>query len=365
MLSKKNLNSFLSKKKVLITGHTGFKGSWLVSILSKYDCKIYGISSRNFDNKLNYNFIKNKISKEFFFDICNIKRTSDTISYLKPDIIFHLAAQSLVFTSYKSPYFTMINNFNSTLSILETLKNYNRKLICIFITSDKVYQNNDKKIDYKETDILKGDDPYSASKVSIEMAIHAYSSILKKNKLINFGVARAGNVIGGGDWSNDRIIPDAYKAWNNKKKIVIRNPKATRPWQHVLEPLYGYILFSFYLSKKKELNGETLNFGPKNSSKMKVIDIVKKLNMKWSNKNLIILRKNKFYKEHNLLSLNSKKALKNLNWKTILSYEEICEFIHDWYSNYLLNKFNKKKMLKLIYQQITIYEKKFFNDNFK
>lgn len=365
MLSKKILKTFLFKKKVLITGHTGFKGSWLVSILSKYNCEIYGISSRGFKNKLNYHFVKDRIYKEFFFDICNFKKTFRTISIIKPDIIFHLAAQSLVFESYKKPYFTMINNYNSSLSILESIKNYNKKLVCIFITSDKVYQNIDKRIDYKETDILKGDDPYSASKVSIEMAIHAYSTILKKNKLLYYGIARAGNVIGGGDWSNDRIIPDAYKAWCNKKKIFIRNPNATRPWQHVLEPLFGYIYFSFFLSKNKKLNGECFNFGPKNSSSTKVIDIVKNLNKKWSGENLIILKKNKVFKEHNLLSLNSKKAYKNFKWKTVLSYEEICDFIHVWYSNYLLNNLDRKKMLKLNYEQIKIYEKKIFNDSFR
>ena len=365
MLNRNNLKNFLSKKKVLITGHTGFKGSWLISILSEYNCILYGISSKKFKNKLNYNFVKSNVSKEFFFDISDLKKTSKVIKSLRPDIIFHLAAQSLVFTSYEDPYFTMTNNYNSTLSILESIKTYEKKLICIFITSDKVYHNTNKRIDYKETDLLKGDDPYSSSKVSIEMAIHAYSPLLKKNNLIRFGIARAGNVIGGGDWSNDRIIPDAYKSWSLNRKIFIRNPNATRPWQHVLEPLFGYIFFSYSLNKNKKLNGEIFNFGPSNNSKTKVIDIVKNLNQKWSDKNLILLKQNQKYKEHNLLSLDSKKAYKYLKWKTVLSFEEICEYIHDWYSNFLLKKFNKREMKFLIYKQLKNYEYKIFNENIK
>ena len=360
MLKKTELKKTFFKKKILITGHTGFKGSWLVALLNNFESDIYGISDQNFKNQLNYNFVKSKIKKEFFFDLSDYKKTKKTINLIKPDIIFHFAAQALVLTSYKYPMNTFQNNFNATISILETLRNYRSKLTAIFITSDKVYKNEDKYQSFVETDYLKGDDPYSASKVAVEMALHSYFKFFIKKKNLSFAVTRAGNVIGGGDWANDRIIPDAYKSWFKNKSLVIRNPNATRPWQHVLEPLYGYLFLAFYLNKNKKINGEIFNFGPSKLNNTNVYNIISILASKWSSKKIIIKKKNKNFFEHKLLSLNSKKALRILGWRTILSINETCLLIHDWYYNFYTNKNNSKKMASLIDDQIKYYERKIF-----
>ena len=230
-----NFEKVFKNKKIIITGHTGFKGSWLTLSLKNLGAKILGISS-NIPTKPS-NFIVSKINRDSNNVKLNIKdgkKINRVIKKYKPDFIFHLAAQSLVSTSYKNPRNTWETNLLGTLNILESVKNLKKKTTVIIITSDKAYKNVEKKSGYKETDILAGVDPYSASKSSAELVIQSYfNSFLLKNNNVDLGIARAGNVIGGGDWSEDRLIPDCVRSWSRKKKVLIRNPKSTRPWQHV------------------------------------------------------------------------------------------------------------------------------------
>lgn len=336
------ISNIYKNKLVLITGHTGFKGSWLAIFLYLLGARVVGISKSTLYKNSHYHFIKKIFNKEYFIDLTDKSKTKSLITRIKPDFIFNLAAQSLVIKSYKDPYNTFYENFMITLNILDVIKNSNYKIIAIFITSDKSYKNINTKKPYKENDILGGDDPYSGSKGAIELLINSYfQSFFKNQKKIRIAVARAGNVIGGGDWSDDRIIPDTFKSWYKNKKIKIRNPNATRPWQHVIEPLYGYISLACNLKNNPKKNGEIFNFGPITNNKS-VENLVKTLNFFWDPNNKLYTSANdrKKFNEASLLALNSKKAYRALGWKCILSYQETIELIYNWYFEFKQNKTN-------------------------
>jgi len=249
-----NYLKIFKNKKILITGHTGFKGSWLTICLKLFGAKILGISKNFTSNPSHYKICTElKNVRSFKFDIKDFKKFKKTVNNFKPDFIFHLAAQALVKKSLDRPIETWSSNTIGTLNLLEILRHYKKKVNVIIITSDKVYYNVEKKGAYKEMDRLGGKDPYSASKAGAEIAIKSYyESYLKISKNISFAVARAGNVIGGGDWSKDRLIPDCVRAWSKNKPVNIRNLSSTRPWQHVLEVINGYLALAICLSKKKQ-----------------------------------------------------------------------------------------------------------------
>ncbi len=346
--------NFYKNKKIIITGHTGFKGSWLCLWLSLMGAKVYGISINK--TKL-FKIFSGKNIKSSYFDVRNIKKLKQKILTIKPDIIFHLAAQSLVGESFKDPLYTWSTNVLGTINILESVKNYKKKCTLIIITSDKAYKNIETKKGYKENDILHGIDPYSASKSCADIAAQSYiKTIIKKNNL-RFGIARAGNVIGGGDFSENRIIPDFIKSVQKKKYLKIRNKNSTRPWQHVLEPLGGYLTFALKISSKQYGGLEILNFGPKKKNNYKVVDLIKNLKTIIPNKKIIIKKKNLF-KESKLLKLNSNLAYKKIKWKPTLNFHETIKFTGLWYKSYLLNK-NKKILKKLSVNQISEYYLKF------
>ena len=352
---KHNLKSF-KNKKILITGHTGFKGSWLSLWLKNLGAEVMGVSLdiptqpshfklANLDKK-----IKNK-----FIDITNLKKLKKVFLTFKPDFVFHLAAQSLVKKSYKKPELTFYTNAIGTLNVMECLRDLKNNCIAIIITSDKSYKNLEIKRGYREEDILGGIDPYSASKASAELIIQTYfKSYLINKKNIRIGVARAGNVIGGGDWSENRLIPDCMKSWSKNKKVIIRSPNATRPWQHVLDALYGYIILSLSLKKNKKLNGHAFNFGPSLNNNYRVIDVLKLVKKLW-NKAFWKIIKNKKEHESNLLRLNSSKAKLILKWKCNLSFKETVQFATEWYRFFYLKK---KNMYNFSVKQINLYSQK-------
>ena len=227
-----------------------------------------------------------------------------------------------------------------TINILDSLKEYKKKITVIIITSDKVYKNQEIKRGYKENDILGGLDPYSASKASADLAVQSYiSSFLKKNKNIKIAIARAGNVIGGGDWSDNRLVPDCIKSWNKNKTVNIRSPNSTRPWQHVLDVLYGYILLSINLHKNKIINGESFNFGPKITKENQVINVVKQMKIIWSKAKWKINNSNKII-EAKLLHLNSNKSKKYLGWSCVLNLKNTINYTILWYKSYYNNPKN-------------------------
>lgn len=353
------LLSNFNGKKVIITGHTGFKGSWLTIWLLHLGAKIIGIS-KDIPTKPS-NFISNELKKKInhqIFDIKDKKKLQKLIYIHKPDYIFHLAAQSLVKKSYVNPLLTFETNSIGTLNLLEVLKDYNSKKICsiVIITSDKSYKNLELTRGYKEDDILGGHDPYSASKACAELIIQSYfKSFLIKKKNLRISVGRAGNVIGGGDWSENRLIPDCIRSIKNKKKLSIRFPNSTRPWQHVFEAVYGYMLLALKQKKQKKINGNVFNFGPNNKSSITVIQLVRKIKSKWNILNWRIVNVKKGEYESKLLKLNSTKALDNINWKCYLNANQTIDMVIKWYKFFLENK--NLNMYNYSINQIKEFEK--------
>jgi len=359
MIKKKilNLKEQFKNKKVLVTGHTGFKGSWLSYWLVLLGAKVTGLSINIPTSPSHFKAInlRNKI-KHKKVDVRNLQLLKKIFKQQQPDYVFHLAAQALVNKSYKNPINTWETNTLGTLNILESLREIKKNCVAVIITSDKSYKNLEIKRGYKEKDILGGKDPYSASKASAELAIQSYSSSFfphKKTKVI-IGVARAGNVIGGGDWSENRLIPDCMKSTSQNKRVLIRNPKSTRPWQHVLEAVWGYLLLANNLKKNKKLHGQAFNFGPNNNNNHNVITLIKLMQKQWNKISWKPLNKNKkiFY-ESNLLKLNSNKAKKILKWKCILTFNETIDMVTDWYKKYYTQP---DQIYKTSFQQIKKYE---------
>jgi len=335
----KKLSKKFSGKKVLVTGHTGFKGSWLVLILKFLGAKVIGVSDKLVSSPSHFQLIKNRINiKNYFCDVRNIKKFKKVINKEKPDYIFHLAAQSLVKKSYSNPLETWSTNLGGTINLLEILRTYKTRCIVIFITSDKVYKNIETKKPYNENSVLGGYDPYSCSKSSADLAIQSYiQSYFIKKKKIKIAIARAGNVVGGGDWSSDRLIPDCIKSWSKSKNVDIRQPNSTRPWQHVIDIVYGYLTLSYFLSINKKINHEAFNFGPDHKKNHKVKEVIALMKKNWKKANWKY-KKNKTQKESVLLNLDSRKAILKLSWKPILKFKDVIEYTTVWYKNYYEKK---------------------------
>ena len=248
MVKKIDFYKFYKNKTILVTGHTGFKGSWLTTWLLNLGCKVVGIS-KNIPTKPS-NFVDlnlKKRIKNYYLNIQDFKKLKKIILKEKPDVVFHLAAQSIISESFLHPLETVNTNTQGSLNILHASSFLKNKCMCIMITSDKCYFNLEKKSGYTEDSLLGGQDMYSGSKAAAEIILQAYyHSFLKKNRKVRFCTARAGNVIGGGDWSKNRLIPDIMKSWKKNAKVKIKNPKSIRPWQHVLEPLFGYLKLAIY-----------------------------------------------------------------------------------------------------------------------
>ena len=352
--------SIYKNKKVLITGNTGFKGSWLTTWLLKLGAKVYGISKDipTEPSMFKELGLKNRINY-FEKDVRDLDSVIRIINELKPDFIFHLAAQALVSVSYSDPIETITTNIIGTTNILEALKQSNHKCVGIFITSDKCYDNVEWEWGYKETDVLGGKDIYSGSKGAAELVFKSYyhSFFNKDESNVRVTTTRAGNVIGGGDWAKDRIIPDCMRAWSKNEIVEIRSPNATRPWQHVLEPLSGYLGLGQKLYDDKKLNGKSFNFGPNSYHSHTVEDILRDMcnywNIKDSSKAYQITDNIKFH-EASLLKLNCDKALFHLKWLPTLSYEQLMRFTGFWYFNFYKNQEN---MFDFTSNQIDEYEK--------
>jgi len=333
------ITNFYKNKKVFVTGATGFKGSWLCSWLLHMGAKVYGSGySPNQNKNLFYKLKLHKKIKLGIFDIRDQKKLEKFISRSKPSIIFHLAAQPLIIESYLKPHSTIDINIRGTLNILEASKKFNFVKSVVLITSDKCYENVGKLTRYKENDTLGGIDPYSASKSSSELIIRAYRESFFKNKR-NCGIssARAGNVIGGGDWSANRLIPDCIRSLLDKKPIFLRNPNFNRPWQHVLEPLMGYLILAKKQFKEPKKYSDAWNFGTKNNSVKSVKEIVDYMISFWGSGKIKVNRVNKFYEQKNL-QLDINKAKKRLKWIPTYSVKRGVQITTEWYLQVYKNK---------------------------
>jgi CDP-glucose 4,6-dehydratase len=357
MKNKLNIYEKFKNKTVLVTGHTGFKGSWLTLWLTLLGARVIGLSISIPSKPSHFNVIKlDKKIKHRVVDIRNLRLLKATFKKYQPDYVFHLAAQALVKKSHFDPVYTWQTNTMGTLNVLESLREVKKKCVAVLITSDKSYKNLEIKRGYNETDILGGKDPYSASKASAELVIQSYISSffhIKKTKVL-ISVARAGNVIGGGDWSENRLVPDCVKSWSKNKKVLIRNPQSTRPWQHVLEAVWGYLVLAANLKENKKLHGEVFNFGPNHNKNYSVISLVKLIKKSWKQISWKIIKEKKTFQESNLLKLNSNKAKNKLKWKSILSFKETINMVAQWYKNY----YSKiEKMDEVSLNQIKEYQK--------
>ena len=333
-------HNIYKKKKVLVTGNTGFKGSWLTVWLLELGAAVYGVSKDIPTHPSHFEVAKlgNKI-RHFEADICEYKQMLKIIQEVQPDFVFHLAAQPLVRLSYEKPIETLHTNILGTAHVLEALREVNHPCNVVIITSDKSYDNVEWTWGYRETDALGGKDPYSASKGGSECVIKTYAhSFFSDNKSrVKVAVGRAGNVIGGGDWAADRIVPDCIKHWAAGKTVKIRSPSSTRPWQHVLEPLSGYLLLGQKLAINSTLNGEAFNFGPYQDQNFSVNHLIDEMKKNWPNVSSEFDENDKKITEANLLKLCCDKALHTFDWVSVLKFEETIRFTVDWYRNFYEN----------------------------
>ncbi len=336
---KKLIEKTYRDKKVFITGHTGFKGSWLTLWLQKTGAHIKGYSLKPYGDESLFRSIKNELNCETIYaDIRDKEKLEFEILKFKPDFIFHLAAQSLVRLSYKFPLYTLETNAIGTANLLQSLMKLKKQCAVIIVTTDKVYENKESMHLYKEDDRLGGHDLYSASKACAEIITNAYSKSFFspenfKSHRKSIATVRAGNVIGGGDYSEDRLVPDIIKALRESKTIFIRNPESVRPWQYVLEPLSGYLLLAALMSIKPLKYPGSYNFGPNTKDLLKVESFVKLAIKYYGMGKYKVIRNQKAPHEASVLRLNINKAENSLGWKPCLNTNEAIAKTMEWYKN--------------------------------
>lgn len=331
------------KKRVLVTGHTGFKGTWLVLWLQKLGAIVCGYSLLPNTDPNHFELLKLEINS-VIGDILNRETMEKVFSEFQPEIVFHLAAQPLVRKSYREPVDTFMTNVMGTANVLEACRNTDSVKAVVNVTTDKCYDNKEWVWGYRENDPMGGHDPYSASKGCSELVTSCYRNSFGNENLL-IASARAGNVIGGGDWAENRLIPDIVKATSNNKIVEIRNPKATRPWQHVLEPLSGYLLLGQKLLEKNKAFAESWNFGPAESGNLPVEYIVASLK-KYLSIDVEVPETKSELHEAGLLKLDCSKAHSKLNWKPVWSNEDMLSATAVWYKEFYKNqKVISKKQL--------------------
>ena len=326
-------------KKVMVLGHTGFKGAWLTLWLKKLGAKVFGVSLDIPTDPSHFEAAGfNQICESHFVDVRDREALLSLFLEIQPDFVFHLAAQALVRLSYDDPIKTFETNTLGTLNVLESLRRLSTPTTAIIITSDKAYENVEMVHGYRESDRLGGKDPYSASKGAAELIISGFhrSFFLLPECGVRIAIARAGNVIGGGDWAADRLIPDAVRAWSSKRPLEIRAPYATRPWQHVLEPLSGYLHLASELTYRDELLGEPFNFGPRAEDLATVGEVVNTFAENLGDLKVIESDDNNAnrYPEAGLLKLACDKAQSKLNWQPVFRLSEAVPLTAKWYRKF-------------------------------
>ncbi|MGN6491675.1 MAG: CDP-glucose 4,6-dehydratase [Agriterribacter sp.] len=353
MVNKNTLTSYYKNKKVFVTGHTGFKGAWLVSLLRELGAEIkgYALPPEYYEELLSDEIFQNKIIS-VFADIRDKRKLEEELKSFQPDYVFHLAAQPLVRRSYQIPAETFEINVAGTANLLEGILCLQKKCVVVVVTTDKVYENKERDVLYSEEDTLGGYDPYSASKACCELLINSFRNSFfnpdnfeKHQKAV--ASARAGNVIGGGDWSADRIIPDIVRSLADNETVIVRNPHAVRPWQHVLEPLTGYLLLGGLLGEDHHRYSKAYNFGPDANDHLTVKMLVEKAIESWGKgtwKDMSVDNKGQPH-EAGLLKLDIAKAKIELGWRPKLDASTAVRWTIDWYkqsnkTDYTLHQIN-------------------------
>jgi CDP-glucose 4,6-dehydratase len=357
LVNGQSLLAYYKGKRIFLTGHTGFKGSWLLKILSMAGgiIKGYALAPQSID----YLYIAlsgEKLCESIIADIRDKQKLEEEILSFQPDIIFHLAAQPLVRFSYEIPLETFEVNTLGTANILDAIRKLKKECQVVLVTTDKVYHNNETKYAYKEEDRLGGYDPYSASKAAAEIIIDSY-----RNSFFNINnyeehkkgiaVARAGNVIGGGDWSKDRLVPDIINALSKNKPVKVRNPLSVRPWQHVVEPLFGYLLLAKKNAETPTRYAQAYNFGPNNNDTLSVENLIEVAIQTWGNgiyENSVL--KNQPH-EAGLLTLDISKAKKELGWHPLMNSNIAIQKTVLWYKHFI----NGQNAVELVNNDIEFY----------
>lgn len=335
-------DNFYCGKRVLVTGHTGFKGSWLSIWLHELGAEVVGVSQDPFTNRDNYvlSGIGNKMMADLRSDICDGQKIKEIFQKYQPEIVFHLAAQPLVRYSYEQPVETYEANVMGTIHVMEAIRATSSVKVGVMITTDKCYDNKEQMRGYKEDDPFGGYDPYSSSKGACEIAIQSWRRSFfnpedyGKKHHVSLASVRAGNVIGGGDWALDRIIPDCIKALEQDKVIDIRSPKAIRPWEHVLEPLSGYMLLAKKQWEHPTEFCEGWNFGPESESVSTVWEVAIELIKNYGKGELKDSSDPNAVHEAKLLMLDITKAKTKLGWKPRMNMQQCMDLVADWYKRY-------------------------------
>jgi CDP-glucose 4,6-dehydratase len=347
-------------KAVLVTGHTGFKGSWLAIWLKELGADVVGYSLEppSEPNNFEATGLQEKIT-HIHGDIRDLDRLMETFKKYRPEFVFHLAAQPLVRLSYEEPKLTFDTNVGGTVNVFEAVRKTPSVKVLVNITSDKCYENQEWIWGYRENDPMGGHDPYSASKGCAELVFSAYlksffSPRAWQNRPIGAASARAGNVIGGGDWGADRLVPDCIRALSRHQPIGIRNPQSVRPWQHVLEPLGGYLLLGAALWQNPQKYSGPWNFGPDDGSHLTVAEMAERLIKYWGDGSWKNLSDPQALHEANLLKLNCDKAHAGLNWHSVLTIDECLQMTAEWYKIFYAGS-SHESTYKFCTQQITEY----------
>jgi len=355
-------NDIYQNKKVLITGHTGFKGSWLAIWLKELGADVvgYSLDPPSEPNNFAATRLREKIT-HIHGDIRDLDRLMETFKKYQPEFVFHLAAQPLVRLSYDEPKLTFDTNVGGTVNVLEAVRKTPGVKVMVNITSDKCYENKEWVWGYRENDPMGGHDPYSASKGCAELVFSAYlksffSKGATQNRTIGAASARAGNVIGGGDWGADRLVPDCIRALIRHKPIGIRSPHAVRPWQHVLEPLGGYLQLGALISQDTQKYSGPWNFGPDDGSHLTVAEMADRLIKYWGDGSWEDLSGPQVPHEAKLLKLNCDKAHFGLNWHSVLTIDECLQMTAEWYKKFYTRS-QKEDMHPFCVEQIRKYKK--------
>ena len=346
-------------RRVLVTGHTGFKGSWLCAWLLDLGATVAGYSV-DIPTEPSHFEALNLVDRVEHFqgDMRDKNSLRQAMDRFRPDIVFHLAAQSLVRKSYEDPVLTFATNSMGTLNLLECLRDQPSIIASVLITSDKCYENVEWLWGYRENDRLGGKDPYSASKACAELITKAYMQSFFKENGPNIATTRAGNVIGGGDWASDRIIPDCVRAWSEKKPVITRNPKATRPWQHVLEPLSGYLTLGQKLfSGNSRCKNQSFNFGPLEKVNQSVGDLINEMAQYWPGAESKVQQDIESSKsESTLLKLSCEKSYQLLQWHAVLDFSETVRMTGEWYHAFYFKE-SSNTISELTCKQIEAFTK--------
>jgi CDP-glucose 4,6-dehydratase len=346
------LQDYYTGKRVFVTGHTGFKGAWLLLMLHELGAEVCGYALEAENPSLYRSIDGDRYCTSIIADIRDADRLKQELLAFQPDVVIHMAAQPLVLDGYDRPAYTFDVNGMGTVYIMEALRQLTKPCAAVMVTTDKVYENKEVLTPYVETDRLGGRDPYSASKAIAELAIRSYAWSFFQDHPVRIAAARSGNVIGGGDWAANRIIPDVIRALMADEQVTVRNPHAVRPWQHVLDPLMGYLMLAMHLPHLPHDEPLAFNFGPDTTTFLTVEAVVQRVLHRWGGGSRLAAPKADAPHESGLLLLDASLAKQQLGWQPLFTQEQAIDHTTDWFVEVLRNE---QSATAISYQHVRDY----------